>query len=131
VKYLTTILLFFIPLICFAPAKKMESKRMSDIEFLYYAVCIVESNLDSTAIGKNNDRGIAQITPILERDYFNRTGQHIDPFSTKDSEKVFMYYAEKRGPEIERIAKKWNGSGPKTEIYWQKVEKVFNKIYYY
>jgi hypothetical protein len=129
-KYLTTILFLLIPLICFAPAKKTENKRMSEVEFLFYAVCIVESNLDSTAVGKDNDRGIAQITPILELDYFQRTGQHINPFSTKDSERVFMYYAEKNGPQIERIAKKWNGAGPKTEIYWKKVKREFDKVYY-
>ena len=109
-----------------------EDLYQSTLAHLFYAICMVESNLDSTAVGKNNDRGIAQITPILELDYFQRTGQRIDPFNTKDSEKVFMYYAEKRGPEIEEIARKWNAGnnwrGEKAGKYWAKVRRQMIKF---
>ena len=47
-----------------------------------------------------------------------------DLFDYKVSEKIFLYYAEMYGPyNFEKIAKRWNGSGPKTYYYWQRVKK--------
>ena len=132
-KYLTCILsLICLTLVCYAPDELPDERGATELEYLFYAVCIVESELDSTAIGRDNDRGIAQITPILELDYFQRKGRRINPFCVKDSREVFMYYAEKRGPEIERIARRWNAGGKwkgeKAERYWQKVNRELNKI---
>ena len=73
--------------------------------------------------------GIAQIRDIRIRDYNERTGKGYtleDCLDSAISREVFMYYAEKIG-DYEKAAKKWNGSGYMTEIYWEKVKKELNK----
>jgi hypothetical protein len=45
-------------------------------------------------------------------------------FNYENSRKVFLYFASLIGPyDIEKIAKAWNGSGPKTEYYWKRIKE--------
>lgn len=71
--------------------------------------------------------GYFQIRPIRLEDYNKRTGSKIKMkqlFDYKTSEKIFLYYAELAGPyNFEKIAKNWNGSGPRTHYYWKRVKK--------
>jgi hypothetical protein len=47
-----------------------------------------------------------------------------DLFNYDISEKIFLYYASLIGPyNFEKIAKNWNGSGPRTAYYWKRVKK--------
>lgn len=72
--------------------------------------------------------GIFQIRQVRVDEYNRLTGSNYtlsDMFDYKISEKVFLYFASLIGPyEHERIAKAWNGSGPRTEFYWQRVKKI-------
>ena len=102
----------------------------SPLQPLWEAVCTVESsNVKDTVNRLEMAYGIAQIREIRIRDYNERTGKGYtleDCLDSAISREVFMYYAEKIG-DYEKAAKKWNGSGYKTEIYWEKVKKELNK----
>jgi hypothetical protein len=71
--------------------------------------------------------GYFQIRPIRLQDYNRRTGSRYrlkDMYDYKISEKIFLYYADQIGPyNFEKIAKNWNGSGPRTYYYWKRVKK--------
>ncbi len=131
-RQICIIALLLVSLASYAPAEIPERTGATVIEELFYAICIVESGLDSMAVGRDNDRGIAQITPILELDYFQRTGKRIDPFNTADSWEVFEYYAKRRGPDVEEIARKWNAGGnwkgEQAGKYFEKVKHKLNKL---
>lgn len=77
-----------------------------------------------------NAAGIFQIRQVRVDDYNNRTGSNYaltDMFDYKVSEKVFIYFAELAGPySFERIAKGWNGSGPRTDYYWAKIKTLLD-----
>jgi len=95
---------------------------------LIYAVGMVETNFDTLAYNPIEEAaGYFQIRPIRIKDYNNRTGSNYttkDMFDYKTSEKIFLYYASQIGPyNFERIAKNWNGSGPRTIYYWKRVKK--------
>ena len=103
---------------------------ISPLQPLWEAVCTVESsNVKDTVNRAEMAYGIAQIREIRIRDYNERTGKGYtleDCLDSAISREVFMYYAEKIG-DYEKAAKKWNGSGYKTELYWEKVKKELNK----
>lgn len=99
---------------------------------LLNALKTVESNNNPNAIGKSNDKGILQITPILIKEV-NRLGYnytHDDAFDVKKSEEMFYIIAEHYCFEhdYEKMARIWNG-GPKgykkkhTIKYWNKIKK--------
>lgn len=67
--------------------------------------------------------GWFQIRPIRVRDYNKRTGSHYklaDFFDYELSKQMFLYYA--KGKTFEQASKDWNGSGPMTIEYWNKVK---------
>ena len=99
---------------------------------LLKALKIVESDNNPAAIGKSNDKGILQITPILVKDV-NRFGynfKHDDAFDIKKSEEMFYIIAEHYCPnhDFEKMARIWNG-GPNgykkkhTIEYWNRVKE--------
>lgn len=94
---------------------------------LIYAIGKVECDFDTLAYNTEEEAaGYFQIRPIRIEDYNKRTGSNYtidDMFDYQIAEKVFLYYAEKIGPDnFEKIAKSWNGSGPMTITYWNKVK---------
>jgi hypothetical protein len=99
---------------------------------LWEAVTIVESNKDATAYNKlSQATGIAQITPILVKDYNNRSGKSYmlnDCYDIQISKEIFMFYCMLyRTSDFEYIARRWNGSGYKTKKYWRRVKSELNK----
>jgi len=99
---------------------------------LWDAVSMVESSMDSMAYNvREQATGIVQIRPIRLRDYNTKTGNRLklsDMYSVKISKEIFFYFATKyHYTDYETIAKKWNGSGHKTIIYWQKIKKQLEK----
>jgi len=108
----------------------LKAETINPYESIWEAVCEVESKNDPTAYNeKENAVGIAQIRPIRIRDYNERTGKNYsldemyDPVKSKE---VFMYFAQKlQNPS--RIIRKWNGSGPMTLIYMEKVLIEMNR----
>ena len=126
------ILGLYLPL--FAPTGYGEynmkaEKEESGYEELWRAVCFVESsNVHDTINFNEMAYGIAQIRDIRIRDYNQRTGETLtleDCLDSANSRRVFMYYAEKLG-DWEKVARRWNGSGSKTDIYWEKIQKQLN-----
>ena len=69
--------------------------------------------------------GIAQIRPIMLRDYNGRAGESLtleDCYKKQIRKKIFMFYASGYRPDQNKeIAKFWNRS--KTDRYWRKVKK--------
>ena len=96
---------------------------------LWEAVCMVESSNNYHALNTlEMAYGIAQIRQIRLDDYNQRTGEHLGLLQCYDenySRKIFMYYAV-RLQDYETIAKRWNGSGAMTEVYWEKVQGYLN-----
>jgi hypothetical protein len=95
-------------------------------EIIADAVYKVESNCDSLAYNKKEKAvGGFQIRQIRVNDYNKRTGSNYKPedfYSLQLSRECFLYYAH-INKDAELIAKRWNGSGKKTIIYWNKVKK--------
>jgi len=95
---------------------------------LLHAVAMVETKGDTRSYNPvEQATGIFQIRPVRLEDYNKRTGSHYrmkDLYSYSVSEKIFLYYAMQIGPyDTEKIARQWNGSGPKTWYYWRRVKK--------
>jgi hypothetical protein len=96
-------------------------------ESLIKAIIQVESSGDTMAYNLISEAtGAFQIRPIRLRDYNQRTGntyQLEDCYNFQISKKIFLYYAHRISFEdYESIARKWNGSGESTLVYWEKVK---------
>ena len=131
-KIILIVILFCISFRLFAPGISQFCIEKADpikpFEKLWDAICKIESNNDSLAfcidINNSPSVGIAQIQDCRIRDFNARTGNNYtldDMFSPAKAKIVFMYYCE---GDYEHIAKRWNGRGKQTEIYWQKILKV-------
>lgn len=106
-----------------------ETPAIRPFEPLMNAVAMVETMGNTLAFNElENAAGIFQIRQVRVDDYNRRTGSHYtlpDMFDYEISEKVFLYFAGLKGPySFERIAKAWNGSGPQTEFYWQRIKSL-------
>ena len=131
-KLFLVLCVILIPLAGFSPKDKViyikKDMPIQPYEDLWLAVCKVESNGDPQAYNPEEKAiGISQIRLIRVKDYNRQTGKRYkhkemyDPVKSKD---VFMFFALKYPPsDIETAAKRWNGSGRKTEVYWAKVKK--------
>ncbi|NLG03679.1 MAG: hypothetical protein GX567_07640 [Clostridia bacterium] len=109
-----------------------ESTPIIAYSDLVYAINMVESGIDSTSydiFAYNESEGATgafQIRQCKLDDYNKLTGQNIklnDLYDYNKSFEIFLYFARAYGKDYETIAKKWNGSGPMTEIYWNKVKE--------
>jgi len=94
---------------------------------LMYAIAMVETAGNVNAFNPfEQAAGIFQIRPVRVMDYNLRTGSSYeldDMFDYTISKEIFLYYASRSGPyNFEQIAKNWNGSGPGTVIYWERVK---------
>mgnify|MGYP001220262964 FL=1 len=101
-----------------------QPECIQPFEDLWKAVCMVESTNNPLAINKEEQAyGIAQIRQC-RIDHFNQlTGKNYtlqDCLNPVIAKEVFLRFAKL---DLEKTAKKWNGSGPMTEIYWNKVKK--------
>ena len=133
IKKIVTITFFsFFVFKAFAPSNGslfiFDSPPIEPFKPLIYAVGRVETNFDTLAYNPIEEAaGFFQIRPIRIEDYNKRTGSNYtlkDMFNYETSEKIFLYYASQIGPyNFERIAKNWNGSGPRTYYYWIRVKK--------
>jgi len=98
--------------------------ELTAYEALIKAVVMVESNGNINAYNaKENAVGAFQIRQCRIDDYNTRTGSNYtlkDCYDYEVSRKVFLYFAE--GKSFEIAVKNWNGSGPLTISYWQKVQ---------
>ena len=129
---LVKILLFFSGLAAYCPTANMlymeKPSGIDPYKKIWNAVCIVESNCDPLALNPGEQaHGIAQIRPIRLNDFKKRSGisyQIEEMYDIYKSKRVFYFYAERIGwRNYEQIAKRWNGSGRMTLIYWEKVKK--------
>jgi hypothetical protein len=92
-----------------------------------YAIGCVECKLDTLALNPSEQAyGYFQVRQVRLDDYYKRTGIKYslsDMYDYEKAERVFMYYATRIGHRNPgRIAREWNGSGPKTWDYWNKVK---------
>jgi hypothetical protein len=129
--FFTLIILFF-ALRVSAPSRESlmipESRPVEPYKPLIRAIGIVETRCDTLAYNPiEQAAGYFQIRPIRLEDYNKRTGSKYtmyDMFDYKISEKIFLYYAVQIGPyDFEKIARRWNGSGPRTIHYWNRIKK--------
>jgi hypothetical protein len=95
---------------------------------LAFAIGMVETKCDTMAYNPlESAAGIFQIRPIRLIDYNKRTGSSYnrqDLFTYEISEKIFLFFADQIGPyDLEKIAKRWNGSGHLTTNYWYRIKK--------
>lgn len=128
-----TIILIFISIAASAFAPDNNSVfiavpiKINPYRSLIYATAMVETLGNPLAYNElENAVGIFQIRQVRVDEYNRRTGSKYtlpDMFNYSVSEEVFLYFASRRGPyDFERIAKSWNGSGPKTEKYWRRIK---------
>ena len=105
-----------------------ESLPVEPFNRLMYAIGMVETKGNTQAYNEfEHAAGIFQIRQVRIDDYNRLTGHNYtlyDMFNYENSQKVFLYFASTIGPyDFERIAKAWNGSGPKTELYWKRIKE--------
>jgi hypothetical protein len=106
----------------------IDNAPVEPFKRLVNAIGMVETRYDTLAYNPVEEAvGFFQIRPIRVEDYNKRTGSNYQlkqMYDYKISEKIFLYYASKLGPDnFEQIARNWNGSGPKTIYYWNRVRK--------
>lgn len=127
-----TFLFIVITLLLYAPGPVTlmipADKAIKPFAGLIRAIGKVECSYDTLAVNHTEDAwGYFQIRQIRLEDYKKQTGifySRADMLDYYKAEKVFMFYAMQMGPyNLELIAKRWNGSGPKTEEYWKKVQR--------
>lgn len=101
-------------------------KPINSYDALIRAVVAVESKGDNFAYNpKEQAVGAFQIRPIRLKHFNELTGKDYkltDLYDYDISLEIFMFFARMKGYNFELIAKSWNGSGPMTEIYWNKVK---------
>jgi hypothetical protein len=126
-----TIFLIVISTILYAPGSPSlfiteEARPINPILMYWMAVRIVESNNRCDTINRSEDAyGCGQIRQPKLDDYNLATGDSLflaDCLEEPPSRKVFVWHCL-RYHSIETAVKRWNGSGPATEIYWKKVTK--------
>lgn len=95
-------------------------------EDLYEAVKTVESSGKADIINHAEGAyGCVQIRQVKLNEYNRKTGSSVklrDCLDEKTSRRIFMWHCMQYD-NLVLAAKKWNGSGPMTEIYWAKVKK--------
>lgn len=130
--YLLLIIIFIFPFRAGAPVGNLlvipESAEINAFSNLMYAVGMVETMGNTLAYNElENAVGIFQIRQIRVDEYNRLTGSELtlaDMFDYETSGKVFLYFAARIGPyNPEKIAKTWNGSGPMTELYWERIKE--------
>ena len=85
-----------------APAQTSVSTDLSEWETTQLALILTESQMDSLAVGKDNDLGILQITPIFVDEVNRLVGKdiftHQDALSPEKSLQMLAIYQEHKNP---------------------------------
>ena len=85
-----------------APAQTSVSTTLSEWETTQLALILTESQMDSLAVGKTNDLGILQITPIFVDEVNRLVGKdqftHQDALSPEKSLQMLAIYQEHKNP---------------------------------
>ena len=105
---LYTIAIFAIGFLLGAKAPKADSPKeysapdISEWETTQLALILTESQMDSLAVGKDNDLGILQITPIFVDEVNRLVGKdiftHQDALSPEKSLQMLAIYQEHKNP---------------------------------
>lgn len=87
--------------------RKQHKEELTEWDKLILAICWTESRFDPSALGKNQDAGIMQITPIYVEEVNRVSGtnfKHEDAYSIEMSLEMFALMNEAKNPEkdIER-----------------------------
>jgi hypothetical protein len=131
-KLFFTVILLMAGLPALAPERNtlfvFEQSAIQPFSALMYATAMVETMGNPLFYNElENAVGIFQIRQVRVDEYNRRTGSNYtlaDMADVKLSEKVFLYFASRFKPyELEKISKSWNGSGPKTELYWKRIKE--------
>ena len=79
-----------------------DTKHISEWETTQLALILTESQMDSLAVGKDNDLGILQITPIFVDEVNRLVGKdiftHQDALSPEKSLQMLAIYQEHKNP---------------------------------
>jgi len=131
-KKLILIMLLFCQVLSAPPGYQvpviLQTEPLNNLEAIWQAVMFIESSNNPYAVNYEFGGfsiGVGQIRKIRVDDFNKRTSKkymHDDCFRVDISTEIFMYYAKIIKNE-ELIVRRWNGSGPLTEIYWNKVKK--------
>lgn len=125
--------MFVFSIKAFAPACKSFNiilpSAVEPYKQLERAIGMVETVGDTLAYNPLEEAyGIFQIRPVRLIDFNHRTQSNYtrkDLFDYVVSEKIFLFYADQMGPyNIEKIARRWNGSGEQTDYYWDRVKEL-------
>lgn len=85
-----------------APAQTSVDTALSEWEITQLALILTESQMDSLAVGKANDLGILQITPIFVDEVNRLVGKdqfsHQDALSPEKSLQMLAIYQEHKNP---------------------------------
>ena len=85
-----------------SPAQTSVSTTISEWETTQLALILTESQMDSLAVGKDNDLGILQITPIFVDEVNRLVGKdlftHQDALSPEKSLQMLAIYQEHKNP---------------------------------
>ena len=85
-----------------SPTDSMPDKHLSEWETTQLALILTESQMDSLAVGKDNDLGILQITPIFVDEVNRLVGKdiftHQDALSPTKSLQMLAIYQEHKNP---------------------------------
>ena len=85
-----------------APAQNSVATTLSEWETTQLALILTESQMDSLAVGKANDLGILQITPIFVDEVNRLVGKdlftHQDALSPEKSLQMLAIYQEHKNP---------------------------------
>ena len=137
---LYTITIFAIGFILGVKATKLDSHKeysapdqhLSEWETTQLALILTESQMDSLAVGKDNDLGILQITPIFVDEVNRLVGKeqfsHQDALSPEKSLQMLAIYQEHKNPshDTDKAIQLHNPKGGYS--YARKVKKNIERV---
>jgi hypothetical protein len=156
-KYIILIGLILLLIPRVTPTNKKQNMFYLDypfeeqISFEYYlekdpilnAIAYIESRYDTLALGKDNDEGLLQITPIMVKDVNRILSIRKDDrrytlddrkYPIKSIEMFYIFHDFYGNDCYESIARSWN-SGPRwykkthlTDGYWKKVNTFLSSL---
>jgi len=129
------IIILFLPitLSCYAPNMTREvlliPAPIKPYQQLLEAMIQVESNGNLLAYNQEEQAtGCLQIRPCRVEHFNKLSGKNYtltDMYDYDKAVEVFMLFAH-RLQNHEIIARRWNGSGPMTDVYWSKVKDIYD-----